>query len=62
MLEVKELIEQIEALRAKLIEVKQGRRFTDPEVIKVSQKLDELLDMYQEITNESISVKNKYER
>ena len=53
-MDIKELIKQIEDLRADLINIKQGRRFTDPEVVRASQKLDELLDMYQEMTKDPL--------
>lgn len=46
---IKDLIKQIEELRIDLIRVKEGRSYTDPEVIEVSQALDEVLYKYQEL-------------
>lgn len=46
---INELILQIEKLRLDLIAAKSGKAYTDPEVISVSQALDELLDKYQEL-------------
>ncbi|SDI54033.1 aspartyl-phosphate phosphatase Spo0E family protein [Desulfosporosinus hippei] len=46
---INDLIKQIEKLRLDLIEVKEGRSYTDPEVIAVSQALDKVLDEYQEL-------------
>lgn len=48
-----ELIKQIEELRLKLIRAKDGRTYTDPEVIAASQALDEVLDKYQELLHKS---------
>jgi Spo0E like sporulation regulatory protein. len=45
-----ELIKQIEELRTSLIKSKEGRSFTDPEVITASQELDAVLEKYQELT------------
>ena len=44
--ELGELIKEIEVLRAILIKVKQGRSYTDPEVVDASQELDYALDKY----------------
>ncbi|KGK82435.1 sporulation protein Spo0E [Desulfosporosinus sp. HMP52] len=46
---INELIKQIEKLRLDLIKVTEGRSYTDPEVIAVSQALDKVLDEYQEL-------------
>lgn len=46
---INELIKQIEELRSNLIKVKEGRAYTDPEVVEASQALDEVLDKYQEL-------------
>ncbi len=46
---IEDLIKQIEELRANLIKIKEGRAYTDPEVVKASQKLDEFLNKYQEL-------------
>ena len=43
-----DLINQIEELRIKLIKIKEGKAYTDPEVVAASQELDEVLDKYQE--------------
>ncbi|AFM39853.1 Spo0E like sporulation regulatory protein [Desulfosporosinus acidiphilus SJ4] len=52
MSEISDLIKQIEELRANLIKIKEGKSYTDPEVISASQRLDEALDKYQEMTIE----------
>src|SRR5680860_1360373 len=44
-----ELIRQIEELRSSMIKAKEGRSYTDPEVIAASQELDSVLDKYQEM-------------
>ncbi|GEM_PF-481558 len=49
-----ELITQIEELRSSMIKTKEGRSYTDPEVIAASQELDAVLDKYQEML-----IKNK---
>lgn len=46
---LKELIKQIEELRLNMIKIKEGKSYTDPEVIAASQELDAVLDMYQEM-------------
>jgi len=46
---INDLIQQIEELRSILIKVKEGRPYTDPEVVAASQALDEVLDKYQEL-------------
>ena len=45
---IDELISQIEALRLELINIKVGRAYTDPDVVTASQKLDVVLNKYQE--------------
>jgi len=47
MSEFEELIKQIEELRLSMIKIKEGRSYTDPEVVVASQILDEALDRYQ---------------
>ncbi|MFZ3129831.1 MAG: aspartyl-phosphate phosphatase Spo0E family protein [Desulfosporosinus sp.] len=47
MSELEELIKQIEELRSNLIKIKEGKSFTDPEVLAASQELDVVLDKYQ---------------
>jgi uncharacterized protein YlzI (FlbEa/FlbD family) len=47
--ELKELIKQIEELRSTMIKLKEGKSYTDPEVITASQMLDAVLDKYQEM-------------
>lgn len=49
MSEIEELIKQIEELRLNMIKAKEGRSYTDPEVVSTSQALDEVLDKYQEM-------------
>ena len=49
MSEIKELIKRIEELRENMIKVKEGRSYTDPEVVATSQELDDVLDKYQEM-------------
>lgn len=44
-----EVIEQIENLRLELVRIKVGRSYSDPEVVAASQKLDDVLDKYQEL-------------
>ena len=47
--ELEELMKQIEELRLNMIKIKEGKSFTDPEVVAVSQELDAVLDKYQGI-------------
>lgn len=49
MSELKELIKEIESLRSKMIKLKEGKSYLDPEVIVASQELDAVLDKYQEL-------------
>ena len=49
MTEIEELIKRIEELRLNMIRVKEGRPYTDPEVVAASQELDAVLDKYQEM-------------
>ncbi len=49
MSEIEELINRIEELRLKMTKVKEGRTYTDPEVVATSQELDDVLDKYQEM-------------
>lgn len=49
MSEIEELIKRIEELRLNMIKAKEGRSYTDPEVVATSQALDEVLDKYQEM-------------
>ena len=51
------LTKRIEELRLDLVRIKVGRAYTDPEVVSASQKLDEVLNEYQELLN-SIKVDN----
>ena len=46
---IEELKKQIEELRLNMIKVKEGKSYTDPEVVAVSQELDAVLDKYQEV-------------
>jgi len=45
--ELDELLKQIEELRSSMVKIKEGRSFTDPEVVTASQMLDAVLDRYQ---------------
>ena len=47
MSELKELIKEIESLRSKMIKIKEGKSYLDPEVVAASQELDAVLDKYQ---------------
>ena len=49
MSELEELIKQIEELRLRMIKIKEGRSYTDPEVITASQELDAVLNKYHEM-------------
>ena len=49
MSELEKLIMQIEELRPRMIKTKEGRSYTDPEVITASQELDVVLNKYQEM-------------
>ena len=49
MSELTELEEAIERLRAELHGVSMGRLLTDPKVVEVSEKLDNLLVEYQKL-------------
>jgi hypothetical protein len=46
---INELIKEIEKLREDLIKIKVGREYTDPDVVTASQKLDDVLNKYQEL-------------
>lgn len=46
----------IEEMRKELIQLYNSRKsFTDPDVVKLSQKLDRLLDEYQKLYNTNLS-------
>ena len=47
--EIEKLLKQIEELRFYMIKIKEGKTYTDPEVVAASQELDAILDKYQEI-------------
>ena len=49
MSEIEELIKRIEELRQNMFKAKEGRSYTDPEVVATSQALDDVLDKYQEM-------------
>ena len=51
---INELIKQIEILREDLIRIKVGREYTDPDVVTASQKLDDVLNKYQELVKLNI--------
>ncbi len=45
----------IETMRKNLIQLSNSRKsFTDPDVVKLSQRLDRLLDEYQELNNTNL--------
>lgn len=44
---LKELNMEIEILRSTMIRIKEGKCFSHPEVVAVSQDLDAVLDRYQ---------------
>ena len=46
---IDELIKRIEELRLDLVRIKVGRAYIDPEVVTASQKLDNVLNKYQEL-------------
>ena len=52
MSEIEELIKRIEKLRLNMIKAKEGRSYTDQEVVATSQELDAVLDKYQEMLME----------
>jgi len=47
--ELEKLIKEIEKLRLYMIQIKEGKSFTDPEVVAASQQLDAALNKYQEM-------------
>jgi len=47
--QISHLNKLIEVMRKELIQCGNRKSFTDPEVVKLSQKLDRLLDEYQEL-------------
>ena len=49
MYELEKLIKEIERLRLYMIQIKEGKSFTDPVVVAASQELDAALDKYQEM-------------
>jgi hypothetical protein len=48
-LELKRLINKIERLRLKMIQIKVGKYYSHPEVVAANQDLDVVLDKYQEM-------------
>ncbi|HZK55334.1 MAG TPA: aspartyl-phosphate phosphatase Spo0E family protein [Desulfosporosinus sp.] len=44
---LKELHKEIEILRSTMIKIKEGKCFSHPEVVAVSQELDAVLDRYE---------------
>lgn len=46
---IEKLIEEIERLRLYMIQIKEGKSFTDPEVVAASQALDAVLNKYQQM-------------
>lgn len=49
MSDIEELIKRIEELRLNMFKAKEGRSYTDPEVLAASNALDDVLDKYQEM-------------
>ncbi|ODA40803.1 aspartyl-phosphate phosphatase Spo0E family protein [Desulfosporosinus sp. BG] len=49
---IDQIIQQIEELRLSLIKIKEGRSYTDKEVVTASQRLDQVLNKYQELINQ----------
>lgn len=49
MTEFEKLQKKIEELRLKMVEVQEGKSFTDPEVVAASQELDSALNEYHEM-------------
>ena len=54
MSELKKLIKEIESLRSKMIKIKEGKSYSDPEVVAASQELDAVLDKYQVMLMEKV--------
>ncbi|SHK02087.1 aspartyl-phosphate phosphatase Spo0E family protein [Propionispora hippei] len=54
---LREIENKIQELRAQLYEIARGREFTDPEVIKASQKLDQVLNEYEKFFKRKMSEK-----
>lgn len=54
MAELTELQEMIEKLRSKMYDIAQGKKLTDPEVVRASQMLDVILNEYQRMLDEKI--------
>ena len=54
--ELKELTKQIEKLRSYMFKIKEGKSYTDPEVVAASQELDAVLDKYQEMRFNGLSI------
>jgi len=52
---INELIRQIEELRLELVRIKEGKAYTDPDVVTASQKLDEVLNKYQDFVKNNNS-------
>lgn len=47
--QIQEIEHIIEKLRTRLHETAQGRCFTDPEVVKASQELNQMLNRYEQL-------------
>jgi len=47
--DLEKLLKEIEKLRLYMIQIKEGKSFTDQEVVAASQELDVALDKYQEM-------------
>lgn len=54
---LREIESKIQELRAQLYEIARDRAFTDPDVIKASQKLDQVLNEYEQFFKRKMSGK-----
>lgn len=52
--DIDEIIKKIDELRANLIKLKEGRDFTDKEVISMSQMLDSVLNEYYKLIKQEV--------
>ena len=59
MSELKKLIKEIKSLRSKMIKIKEGKSYSDPEVVAASQELDAVFDKYQEMLDKESDNRDK---
>ncbi len=52
---IDDVIMQIEELRLELVKMKVSKGYSDPEVVRASQKLDKVLNEYQELVKHTKS-------